>query len=289
VSTTPTNISRSLSSGRKPELVCIGAQKAGTSWLFEVLSDRPDIYTPPFKELHFFDHKFIKECNQWAGWHVKKEIKNAKKKHLDQNIDPDQKFLDYLDSILQPPMFNGNWYKNIFSPAPSSSICLDVTPEYSCLPEEGVRFVAKFLKETKFIFIIRNPLDRAMSQLRMNISRKGIPSTKEEWVSCAKLSIIYSRGDYETYIPRWCRYFSQDRILFLPFSEIANNPLGLLREIERFAQLKPYTHYKKAAKIIHKTKFINVPDYINLLLSEKLQDQNEFLKAHFSSEFYSKI
>ena len=156
-----TSNSRKLNSGRKPKLVCIGAQKAGTSWLFEVLSDRPDIWAPPFKELHFFDHKFIEECNKWAGWHIRKEIKIARKKHLDQSIYPDEKFLDYLDSILEPPMFNGNWYKKIFSRAPSSSICIDVTPEYSCLPEEGVRFVAKFLKETKFIYIIRNPLDRA--------------------------------------------------------------------------------------------------------------------------------
>lgn len=275
--------------GRKPDLVCIGAQKAGTSWLFEVLSERPDIWAPPLKELHFFDNKFIEECRGWAEWHIRKEVKLAKKKHLIYNADPDTSYIKYLDEILEPPMFNGTWYKKIYSRAPSNSCCLDVTPEYSCLPEDGVKFVANFLKKTKFIYVIRNPLDRAISQLRMNIARKGIPSTKEEWISCAKLPVIHTRADYKTYIPRWEQHFGNDRLLFLPFSQIANNPLALLNQIESFAQLKPFMQYKKFNKIIHKTISPEIPNYIKQFLFEKMQDQDVFLQEHFGSEFYSKI
>ncbi len=38
-----------------PNLYCVGAQKAGTSSLAEMLSSHPDIYIPPIKEIHYFD------------------------------------------------------------------------------------------------------------------------------------------------------------------------------------------------------------------------------------------
>ncbi len=38
-----------------PNFICVGAQKAGTSTLYDVLKQSPDIYFPPKKELHFFE------------------------------------------------------------------------------------------------------------------------------------------------------------------------------------------------------------------------------------------
>lgn len=283
------NASSKKDSGRKPDLVCIGAQKAGTSWLFEVLSERPDIWAPPLKELHFFDSKFIEECRNWTGWHIRKEVKSAKEKHLNHNASPNTEYIRYLDEILEPPMFNGNWYKKIYSRAPSGSCCLDITPEYSCLPEEGVKFVANFLNKAKFIYIVRNPFDRAISQLQMNISRKGVPTTKEEWEICARLPVIHTRADYKTYIPRWKHHFGEDRMLFLPFKKIANNPSELLEEIESFTQLKPFRHYKKSKMVIHRTKYTAIPDYIKQFLFEKTREQDIFLQEHFGVKFHSEI
>ena len=33
----------------------VGAQKAGTSWLFDYLAGDPAIFAPPLKEMHFFN------------------------------------------------------------------------------------------------------------------------------------------------------------------------------------------------------------------------------------------
>src|SRR3954454_22181194 len=38
-----------------PDFLCIGAQKAGTGWLYEQLRSHPDFWMPPMKELHYFD------------------------------------------------------------------------------------------------------------------------------------------------------------------------------------------------------------------------------------------
>ncbi|HET8573280.1 MAG TPA: sulfotransferase domain-containing protein [Edaphocola sp.] len=39
----------------KPNFLCVGAQKAGTTTLHDILKQHPDIYLPKIKESHFFD------------------------------------------------------------------------------------------------------------------------------------------------------------------------------------------------------------------------------------------
>ena len=38
-----------------PHFICIGAQRAGTTWLHNCLDEHPEVYVPASKELHFFD------------------------------------------------------------------------------------------------------------------------------------------------------------------------------------------------------------------------------------------
>lgn len=267
--------------GQKPDLVCIGAQKSGTSWFHSVLSERPDIWAPPFKEIHFFDTKFVEECRKWTGWHIYKSVTNARSHHIENNLVPNLDYLEYLDSILKPPMFNGTWYKHIFSRAPEHSIRLDVTPEYSCISEEGVDFVANFLRDTKFVYIVRAPLERVLSQLKMEIIRKGVPSTKNGWVELTSMPVLYSRGDYKTYIPRWRRRFDEERLLIVPFSQISECPLELLSRVEQFAGLKPFKGYTKAIHKIHSSKNVAIPDYVIEILRKNTMEQTEFLAEKY--------
>ncbi|MEX1026676.1 MAG: sulfotransferase domain-containing protein [Candidatus Paceibacterota bacterium] len=47
---------------RQPNFIYIGTSKAGSTWLFDVLSRHPDVYVTPAKGLYFFDHHSSK------GW-----------------------------------------------------------------------------------------------------------------------------------------------------------------------------------------------------------------------------
>ena len=40
---------------RGPDFICIGAQKAGTRWLFDQLAFHPGFWMPPVKELHYLN------------------------------------------------------------------------------------------------------------------------------------------------------------------------------------------------------------------------------------------
>jgi hypothetical protein len=38
-----------------PDFLVIGAQKAGTTWLYAQLQNHPQVWLPPIKEIHYFD------------------------------------------------------------------------------------------------------------------------------------------------------------------------------------------------------------------------------------------
>src|SRR5215472_17512260 len=41
--------------GARPDFLCVGAHKGGTTWLYQQLDSHPDFWMPPLKELHYFD------------------------------------------------------------------------------------------------------------------------------------------------------------------------------------------------------------------------------------------
>ncbi|OGT83573.1 MAG: hypothetical protein A3H91_02535 [Gammaproteobacteria bacterium RIFCSPLOWO2_02_FULL_61_13] len=49
-----------------PDFLCIGAQKAGTTWLYENLRRHPEIFLPHRKELHYFDWGYSRHINIYA-------------------------------------------------------------------------------------------------------------------------------------------------------------------------------------------------------------------------------
>jgi hypothetical protein len=49
-----------------PDFLGIGAQKAGTTWLWENLRRHPEIFVPDKKELHYFDNKFDRSIRYYT-------------------------------------------------------------------------------------------------------------------------------------------------------------------------------------------------------------------------------
>ena len=41
-----------------PTFICVGAQRAGTTWLYHCLKEHPEIYMPAHKELRFFNYNY---------------------------------------------------------------------------------------------------------------------------------------------------------------------------------------------------------------------------------------
>ncbi|SNT68667.1 sulfotransferase family protein [Paracoccus seriniphilus] len=275
---------------RKPRIVGIGAQKAGTSWLSTILAQHPKIWTPPFKEVQFFNHRFVPEHREWLPWHFRRSKENIVKRHLDRGVPLSPEKATYLSEVTSGKMFTERWYRSIFAPAPAGTRPIDITPEYSTLPDEGVDYIRDFLPHAKFIYIIRHPVDRAISQLKMNLRRKKrTPASLEDWLAEIEDPVLMDRGDYAAYLPRWQARFPPDRLLVLPFGRIARDPAGLIREVEEFLGLPAANYSGLHKKVFAAPGDISVPDEARAALRAKLEPQFEFLEHHMSADFNADI
>lgn len=124
-----------------PSFIVAGAQKSGTTALFNILSKHSDIQTSRKFETHFFDF-------------------TAKKVHKDRGhaSEADEKSICTLRSKYQD-----EFRLNEIVP---TSITFEKSPAYLCKPHVP-GYIARVAPWTKILLILRNPIDRAYSQWKM--------------------------------------------------------------------------------------------------------------------------
>jgi hypothetical protein len=232
--------------------------------------------------MHFFDFKFVEESKRWARWHIRSNVKRALKSPGASDAQ-----IAYLKSLTEEPILNGTWYKRAFAPAPAGSVGFDATPEYCAVPEVGIEFIKKFLKGPFIIYIIRDPVQRALSQIRMNMYRKKSDFTDPEaWHNAARAPVVFARGDYRTFVPRWDRVFPN--VLYVPFGELSAEPVGVLRRIENYCGLAE-GNYPSADRPVFESIKTEVPSSVLEYLSESLEPQRRYVAERFGRDFAGKI
>ncbi|MFV0384447.1 sulfotransferase family protein [Paracoccus sp. (in: a-proteobacteria)] len=273
---------------RKPGALCIGAQKSGTSWLAQMLGQHPRIWIPPFKEVQYFNQLFIPEHQRWIAWHYRNKPGEIRDRHAARNLPMPPELDAYLDGLTKGKMFHNHWYKRVFAPAPAHAMPMDFTPEYSTLPDEGVEYVANFLPKAKIVYLVRHPVDRAISQLRMNLRReKRNPQTTAEWLAELDSPVLYDRGDYAAYLPRWRRHYPD--MLILPYGRIARDPENLLAGVEDYLGIGPFVYSNMRSKVFATPPGLTPPPQVAEALERRLEPQVAFLTAEMGADFVAGI
>jgi hypothetical protein len=153
-----------------PDFIGIGAQKAGTTWLYHNLRNHPQIWIPR-KEVHYFDQrikdtdfsvrsKILGKSEADKKW--RNQVSHWTKVHL-RNFSLPGLWWVYK-FYMRPP--NDEWYASIFEPR-RGRIAGEITPNYSVLGKDVIAHVHELMPEAKIIFMMRNPIERAWSQAVM--------------------------------------------------------------------------------------------------------------------------
>lgn len=273
-----------------PDFICIGAQKAGTTWLYEMLAQNPSIWLPPLKEVHFFDNLGADEKTA-AGRrdHLEKLALKLESGRLFKGSKGGGK-ADFVRSLAGPDMLSEAWYQRIFAhPDATGRTKGEITPAYLALEEETIAYAARLLPAGRFILIVREPKARFLSQLKMNVGRMKLDVLGEdEWKQVLRRTRQAARGDYASAIPAWQRIVGRERLLILPFSMVRHEPLALLRQIEDFIGAKPLATYRALDEQVHKTKEVAVPDWVVERVDKLVKPQVDYLVDTFGAEFYQK-
>ena len=207
-----------------PDFVCIGAQKAGTTWLYKNLNHHPDMWLPPVKEVHYFDRVRTNKVllGEWEMPH-KEGIFNRYIKH---QFPPNLNEIRWLRKYYQYRL-SKNSYLNLFDDKYSNGkVCGDITPGYSTLDDSGVRYAKKVLgSETTIIFILRNPIDRSWSAAKMMsryYKKDYNNSNYAEITTLLKKPHITLCSDYANIIRRWQDCFHNMHVL--TYDKLCSSP-----------------------------------------------------------------
>ena len=220
-----------------PTFLGIGAQKAGTTWLYNQLVRHPEIWLPPIKEMHFFDRsEHYRGPNKLT---ILAPFKNFVKP--ERHDSPGVKTgLETISSFL-----NEDWYRGLFSYAARYKARGEITPSYSILESADVAQIKAINPDMKFIFMIRNPIERAISAIRFNVSRSWVDidlGSDDDIISTLKSSGLVSRGNYEQTLMTYLEHFDSSQILLGFYDAIQQDPSGLMSGITGLLGVAPFEH-----------------------------------------------
>jgi hypothetical protein len=234
----------------------------------------------------------VKTDRKQAGANIKNATERAILRHIKRHRQRkggsiDYEYIRYLLDVASRDLFTEGWYRHIFErPLAKGKIVAEITPGYSTIPLEGIRYVRQLLPEVRIIYIIRDPVERSLSQLRMLVKRLGTtPSTDQGWRDLVSKSGLWSRSDYAQFVPLWQAVFPEEQLLFIPFGAIILDPAALLRRIEGFVGLKAYSGYRRLKEKIHESKPVAIPDSTIDFISSRMEHQKRFLRSTFGEEF----
>ncbi len=257
------NHSVSRSALRYPDFICIGAQKAGTTWLYKMLVQHKDVWLPPVKVLHYFDtvhqphfKQGKKRKNDDTG--LDTNLMNSITRVIGKTRKVRGKSCEMLRRIYSLSLvgtreLTDEWYGRIFQSAPEDAVCGEITPSYALLPEKGAQHIASLCKNVKIIFVMRDPIERGWSELKMLLRRKNNPADDRVLLEKAASRLFLERGDYFATIERFRQYTPKENFLPVYFDNLTQQPKEFLGEICDFLGLDiANVKFRGLGKQIHK-------------------------------------
>ncbi len=227
-----------------PGLFVVGAQKSGTTTLYALLRQHPDLFLADRKESHFFNHDGALPDN----------LSGAK-------VWPIQTHAAYLDLFAQA----------------GGRLCAEICPTYLVSEQAAMRIKA-VRPDAKIVILLRDPVQRSFSAYR-HMQASGAetapdfstaldrPERQPDWE-------WQSMGQYiaaSTYAPQVARYldtFGPDQVRVITFEALKRDPIAVANDVLDFAGLSPLAENISLGQT-NKTQVINNKFASDLLINRR--------------------
>jgi hypothetical protein len=210
----------------RPDFLCIGVHKGGTTWLYQQLDSHPDFWMPHVKELHYFDQ-------------LGRVKRSSSPRRRDER---DLRFLENMKSLSAKPYMDLEHYARLFEPK-GSLISGDISPNYSTLNDEVIRRIVRYFPNLKVIFLARDPVERVWSHLSMEVRYHQIEAFDVTNVDEVNRNLLRRglllRSYPSAIVARWKRHVHSDRLRIYFFDDLQKNPTELRRSILKFLDADP--------------------------------------------------
>ena len=230
-----------------PDFLGIGAQKAATTWLDSILRIHPDVWLPPVKELHYWsDADWVRNpsiLDRLRGTHPS-DVRW--RRYFFPCFKRSLRYAD-IDLIKWNMRFffgepSDQWYQDLFPPMSNKQIIRgEITPEYALIGEQELERIRGLNSKLKIIYFLRDPIDRAWSQARMNF--KIQQKMRIQYASIDQIRKYFKRRDvierglYSKTLRKWQRYFDSENIFVESVDNISNNPEDVVAKLFEFLNI----------------------------------------------------
>jgi hypothetical protein len=212
--------------GARPDFLCVGAHKSGTTWLYQQLDSHPDFWMPPVKELHYLDQ--LSRVQRISSPRCRDER--------------DLRFLENIRILSAEQHMDLERYAQLFEPK-ASLLSGDISPNYSTLGNEVIRRVIGYFPNLKVIFLARDPVERVWSHLSMEVRYRQIEPFDATDIDQVNRNLLRRGMLLRSYpsaiVARWKRNVHPDRFRIYFFDDLKRNPAELRCSILRFLGADP--------------------------------------------------
>ena len=231
--------------------VCVGAQKAGTTWLSKLLSAHPEIFVTPVKEIHYFDQAQglsdkLSAYKRWSRFrkHTGRFLsgsQSAKQKRRD---------LRWYMNYLKGPI-NDDWYVKLFPKSPDHKISGEFTPEYALIGLDGYTHIRRLAPNAKVLFVLRKPSEQAWSQYLHFRDRRNKEIDAGEAIRFWQSDYSIKMRDYALTIRQLHEVFDKSNVHAIFYEELKADTSRSLHEIYEFLDVGPIDLTKDSMKKVY--------------------------------------
>ncbi|MCH8328555.1 MAG: sulfotransferase [Candidatus Marinimicrobia bacterium] len=202
-----------------PNFLVVGASKAGTTSVYEQLRQHPDIYMSPLKEPHYFS--FPGGLPDFQGVN-------------------DDRFKGRV-------VTNEQQYRHLFDGASGESAVGECSVSYLYYPAAAENIRAK-IPHCRIIILLRDPVDRALSQYRQNVSNGREPLSLSEAFLAEKKRLAQNwrwivayrgAGLYADQVSRYIDAFGHDQVKVYLLEDLRSDAAKVMADMFAFLGVEP--------------------------------------------------
>ncbi len=221
----------------------VGAMKAGTTWLYDVMNRHPDVHFSHEKEIHYFYAEALR-----PGLLSDRARMRRAKGYL--AFDPEvshaqvlQKRVRWTANWLNGPV-DDTWFNGLFLHRGRARWVADFSNLNALLPSEAWAAIHERTRCLRVLYTLREPVDRLWSHVRFHLKMQGQSHLLDGW-SADEIFAHIQEGDYLEHtdyvsaITRLRDGLPQDCVMVDFFDRIGHDPHGFVADIEGFLDIAP--------------------------------------------------
>jgi hypothetical protein len=267
----------------------VGCQKGATTWVHSQLSKSINVDMGFVKEYHVFDALYVPECRSF----LTDKLKNLRNTSIDMDgLSGGSQLLKhlnfYLDTQNYYDYFDYLWHKG----GTQVTTVGDITPTYCALPSEVLQSIKHGLEErgfnVKVIFLMRDPIERCWSMLRMDRRERLRMHPNEVFLDEEEqLERVFStrayelRTKYEFTVKNLERVFDQDNIFYSLYESLFEEKT--VNELKSFINVSDFMpDINRRENVSNKRKsLLEVNDELSFKIFDHYRDTYEFCEKRF--------